>query len=486
MKVAWPVVVILGLLATAMHARAGDLLMLDAYLDQVRENHGGYKGQRESKKGAALHAETADFSLSPFVVGNATYTSDGKISPSSLGSADSSQTLSAYAGVSKTWSFGLQSSITYSVLGISYTNPTSVTIPGLGTIGASNYANASPTLTLTQPLWGNGFGRSTRATVDLQEASAHMQGDLADFQMRNTIYQAQLVYGRLALARTLSAIYKESLDRAQKLYDWNLKRVQSNLADRSDALQSEAILQLRTLEYHGSVDELRAASVAFNSFRGRQDATVAEELQSVDPAKVEEAPAPTRQGDRSDVKAASNQAAITEANATITTEREKPTLNVTASYALNGQVGSTAPTTISTAMSNSFTTGRPTWSVGTALSIPIDQGLVSKSYKGWEHDRTGARLNYERKKWEADREWDELVQKFAEAKERLKIAHKLEGIQSAKLERERERLRVGRSTTFTILQYETDLLTAQSSRVREVFNVLILRFQMQTLYGDQS
>ncbi len=64
-------------------------------------------------------------------------------------------------GVSQDFNFGLQTKVFYA---LDKTEVVGATLPA-GT--PDSFWQATPTLELTMPLWGNGFGRTARANEDL-------------------------------------------------------------------------------------------------------------------------------------------------------------------------------------------------------------------------------------------------------------------------------------------------------------------------------
>ena len=58
----------------------------------------------------------------------------------------------------------------------------------------------------------------------------------------------------------------------------------------------------------------------------------------------------------------------------------------------------------------------------------------------------------------------------------------LEKVQKSKLERERSNQQKGRSTTFQVIQFEQDYLTAQLARIQTLSEAMQIAIQLRT-YG---
>lgn len=469
-------------------AFGADTLTLDAFLSQVKDNHTGIKGYLSQSKGGALRSEEGLNLISPTFYGNFQFTSDAKLNQSSFLTYDSMLSRVYSLGISQVTPFGLEGKIHYDIFSSNYVNPAfpaAFSSFGTGLISL-NYNNASPILELTQHLWSNGFGSSTRATQHQLEAQALSSSLNASYMAKMGLSQAEAAYWRLALARQSMAVLSQSVDRAKKIFEWNSKRAHLQLADQSDVLQSEASLQSRELDLLAAQNEEKAASRNFNTARNVDADTVSEKLVELDLQMMNDLKIPVRAEMRDDVKSALHNSKASAAQAEIAMEKDNPTLDIFGSYALNGQPGQgafQAYQNLSDSMAASFSFNRPTWTLGIRFSVPLDIGILSKSKEGWQLERLAADLNFDRKRFEQDQNWKDLVQNFGDSKKHLELSRKLELLQGNKLEHERDRLHQGRTTTYQVLLFEQDYLLAQLTRIRDQANLLNLIAQMKT-FGE--
>jgi hypothetical protein len=102
---------------------------------------------------------------------------------------------------------------------------------------------------------------------------------------------------------------------------------------------------------------------------------------------------------------------------------------------------------------------------------------------GYTKENIAAEIRSERKLFDQEVEWKDLVQKLTEAKARLSVAEKLSDIQRKKALNERARLKRGRTTTYQSLIFETDYNQAEYRRIQTQSEVLILLAQMKTFGG---
>ena len=242
----------------------------------------------------------------------------------------------------------------------------------------------------------------------------------------------------------------------------------------------EAGLQVRQLEYQTALDDLRSASLAFNNIRGKKNSDVPEELPSMDRTVTEKINIPEKKGAREDVKAAEQLTKVSAASADLGYEKNLPTLDVFGTVSLNGR-----DDTRGTAFSDSFKTDHPSYAVGIKFQAPINFLLTNDIRSAYAKEMKASELTFRRKQFEEEEQWNDLTKKLSEAKEKLRLTFLIEDSQSKKLERERERLKLGRSVTFQVLQFEQDYALSQMLRLKTQGEVLGLSAQLRT-YGESK
>jgi len=469
-------------------ATGAEKLTLDTYLDQVRNRHLGYKGNKEASEGGELRSEEGRLQLSPTAFANYLYKNDtSQLSQLAFINFDAFRTHVASFGISQATTIGLSGKLSYNFYSSHYANPnSSLLTPAAAATLSQPWYNQNATLELSQSLWSNGFGRGVRAQQTVLEASALTSSFANSFLAKTTLTQAEAAYWRLAAARQILKLQQEARERAQKIYDLNARKAKMQLADRADVLQSEAQLEARTNDVQSAQEEIRAASRAFNSARNSTEDEVPEELADLDPQTIDELKIPQRAKYRDDVKAAEQAQRANMASAEVAIERDRPTLDIVGSIAGIGQgydLGTvTGSSLVPLGMQSSSEHAE---TIGLRFSAPLNFGLLSKSKEGWVREREAAELNYQRKLFDQEQDWNDLNQRLADARKRLTRAQRLEQLQQTKLNYERDRLSRGRTTTFQVLIFETEYLIAQLVRVREHAVILSLIAQMK-LYTEDS
>ena len=438
-------------------------LTLGEFLGQVSDKHTGLKSAELTAKGAKLYSEEGSLVFKPVFTADGTVLSDQRSNP--LSANDRLVTRNYNAGLKQQSRFGLGAQVNYKRMEME-----SPSFPA--------YKADWVQLDLSQSLLRNFGGRESRAQAEAIEAGALAKSYSQSYVSKNVLLEAETIYWRLALAREMVAMQKDAVERAQRISDWTNRRVNLQLADRAELLQASTNLQARKLELRTAEDDERAAAQAFNSSRGVVSNVVKESLVEFNRQLIEAMKIPERTQKRDDVKAAEFQAKATAANAVLSREKDKPTLELFGSVPLTEPSTSPAPQIASMIP----ITSRPNTMIGVRATVPLDLSTLKKAREGWAAEAQGADWAYQRKAFEEERDWQDLTAKFTQTKERVKLYVELEKVQREKLNYERDRQQRGRSTLQQVLLYETDYQVAQLGLIRTLADLLQLGAQMK-LYG---
>ena len=463
-----------GLLMVLCSSVFAQSLSLDEYLGQVKKGNEGVQALMESGKAILARQDEARLLVRPNFFTNVSFYNDAKptAAPVFMGTRTLADTYNF--GFAQQTPFGLSGKLYYqwTYTRIEGTQPGFLTLP--------TFYEAKPVLELSQSLWKNGFGSETRSTIEIAESGTKAQGYADSFKLKVALAEAEGTYWRLAISRQVVKVQKESLERAERLREWNRKRVRNGLGDRSDELQAEANLQVRTLEYQTAINEVRSASLAFNSMRGIQKEAVEDELPLISRNTTEKLNPKDKSGLRLDVKAAQELAKVAEGNAQLGKERNSPTLDLFGTLATNGRTDQW-----NSAVSDSFKTQDPTFTVGLKFQTSLDVGQVFENQRSYTSEKKAAELTYRRKAFEEERDYQDLKKKFEETKDRLRLCFGIEEVQEKKLAREKERLKLGRSVTYQVIMFEQDFASAELLRLKTQGELLGLVTQLN-LFGEDS
>ncbi|MFZ9595707.1 MAG: TolC family protein [Bdellovibrionia bacterium] len=466
---------------------ANATLNLEGFLEQVKTGNQGFQSSLESKKAAELRSEEGKILFAPSFYANAQITQDSKLPPSLFVIYDSQLIQSYSVGISQQTSFGLGAKLHYDLLQMDYINPTFQLGGGGGGGGqtqlfAFNYGLATPVLELSQSLWANGFGRTTKALEQQTEAGALASKYKASFETKLTLTEAERAYWRLASAREVVKVQKEALDRTKRIYVWNEEKAQLQLRDKADVLQAQALMKSRELELLNAENEERAAARALNSLRGLQADEVTESLEWIGSEALMALTPPKRAQLKDDVRAAHEAFRAAQAGADLASEKNRPSLDLFASVSLNGQDLRSVPSSISESIGKSFAFTRPSETIGLKFSIPLTEAR-SKALEGWQLEKVAAEKNYDKKLFDQERSWRDLNESFADQKKQWELACSLEELQKTRLETEKARFKSGRSTTYQVLLSEQDYVLTELAQIRLQTAILSTLAQMK-LFGE--
>ena len=181
------------------------------------------------------------------------------------------------------------------------------------------------------------------------------------------------------------------------------------MGDRSDELQAEANLQVRTLEYQSALNELRSAALKFNLQRGLAQEEVSDQLPTLSRESTAKLSVPAKKGMRLDVKAAQELTKVAEAQAELGKQKNSPTLDLVGMAAGNGRTDQWG-----SAVSDSWSTRYPTFTLGLKFQTSLDFWQVAENRQAYSAELKSAELNYRRKALEEAQEYQDLVKKFNE------------------------------------------------------------------------
>lgn len=446
-------------------------ITLEEYLNQVRENNGAVKGLKISTEAKELRRSEATLFFKPSFFLTGEYYDDQR--PTLAPAFQGTQTIrhSLRAGLSQNFRTGTKASLSYNYYKNQLIGVDPVLVPN------RQFFDVAPQLEITQSLWRNFLGSEFEASERAQKAQVDAARWNDQYLAKQVLINAENAYWRLYVAQTSLKVVEESLQRAKKIRDWNAERVRNNLTDESDLVQAEANLQSREMNLQDTKTEIDTALREFNSIRQVEGEIVnLEGTKGKNSSYILDATLPAKMKIREDVRAFLANKELALANAELGRQRNRPNLEVYASYSMNGRDANSYGDAYDMAMSNR----RPFSVYGIRLTVPLDLSALNDYKKAYAQEVTASELQFKRKQYEVDREYEILQERFANFKQRLKLAQKMVQIQQRKLTVEKRRYNQGRTTTFQVLQFEQDFAEAELMKLRfereliTVFNQLKL------------
>ena len=463
----------LAIFSASSTALAATNLTLEIYLEQVKSGNKSAQAAASMSQAGDLKAAERSAILSPTLFGTWLQSRDLKptSNPTMMGSATDVDSMSY--GISQLTPFGMAAKLSLTTNHVVIEGASPQFLP------LSDYYETRPQLEVTQSLWKNGFGRETRAQLDVVEGQALMGKHTENLKGKFLMAEAEVAYWRLALAREALAAQRESYQRAVKMRDWSAGRVKLSLADKADLLQSDAAVKGRELEMQVATDEEGAASRQFNSMRGNISDNVSENLARLTADAIEKMADPVRTEPREDVRVARQAETIAKAAATLAQEKYAPQIDLFATYAGNGRDAGAG-----NSGEDGLSFKHPTRQYGVKFNVPLGVPAVLDHRRGAAMEARASELVRERKEFDELREWDGLVDALGDARKRLDLGTNMEAIQKEKYDHEKGRQSKGRSTLFQVLMFEQDYAGAQLSRIRMKADYMRIIAQMKTFGGN--
>ncbi len=450
-------------------------LSLQEYLQQVAHDSPALKSSQETIQGSLSAAKESDLPYIPKFTALASHMLDERVNFNPfVGNYTQLDTFNF--GFEKQFDFGLNAKLTYGLNNNYSSGISPLVYPG----GILRYSQGQTELDLTQPLWRNLFGSETKANEKLTEASALQTHFAEKFKLKQLTSQAETAYYQLAIAREAIRLQQELLISSKKTLDWTVKRVSNQLTDKIDMLQAKASYQARQISLQTALDQARNAQLVFNTLRNITSSEVNENLSLISTDEIMSIQAPLKAEVTDDIKAAEQNERVAIASNEVAKQKDLPDLSLFASMATNGVNQYLSP-----AVSDSISTTHPMYSVGVKLSMPLYFAETAEMRSGRVKQQLAAEDLTRQKRLENIQTWNDLNKKLQEAKVRLKMADTLVQMQKEKIDHERYRFSLGRTTTYQVLMFEQDYSQALISRLLVEQEVVGLHSQLKT-YAAES
>lgn len=423
-------------------------LSLDEYLKLVRERNGLYESTALAKEAAEARIDQGDLVLSPYLSLGVSRVDDKK--PQAVPAFQGTRTQATVYdfGLAKKFATGTAFSVAYNQ---SHANVTGATLP------VDSAWAGTLTLGLSQSLWRDGFGRGTRIRHARETATARLEKLGQESQARQVLASAEAAFWDFIYEKEEVKVRRESLARSDRLMSWTNERLDKGIADRSDFLQSQALQSSRKIQLLSAEDDYKAALRRLaDQAKSPDDANFAQVSGDHDSERSPRMLVGVDEPARIDSLVKALEADVREKAAEEVSETLRPDLALQASYATNARDPS-----YSAISSDVFDTSKPTLAVGLKFSMDLDRGAVNRVRAGQRADARAARLRAEQAWLESRTAWTELVRRHAVLGERIRIMSQLVSVNADKVKRENDRLRLGRTTTFQVINFEQDLAEAQ-------------------------
>jgi outer membrane protein TolC len=347
-------------------------------------------------------------------------------------------------------------------------------------------------LNFTQPLLRN-FGASiTQREILVARNNLEISGFDLRQSLLNTIYSVEQAYWNLVYSIQNLDVQRKSLELARDLLAKNQRSVEVGqlapievLSAQAEVATREADILQAEVQVKNNEDSLRTL---LNLEPGKQAATI--RIVPTDQATFEEKPISldealaTALDNRPDLGSARISVKNSELNLSYARNQLLPGLNLTASYSspgisgdrllylndnpLTGVVVGSIPGGASDALKDTFKFKYQNWTVGLTLDIPLSNILSQASYAQAKVNLDKALLTLKNQEQQAYLEIRTAVRSVETGYKRVQAYTVARDLAEKKYEAEVEKLKVGLSTNYTVLQNQRDLANARSAELKAI------------------
>jgi outer membrane protein TolC len=455
------------LITTNLLANAPQIQWKEFYRQALQENT-ALQAAKLSLSAQELKSREVELITTPLLFGSAMYGEDEHqtMNPSFMGS---SSVVKDYAlGVKQKTSWGSAWTLSYEAK-FSQLNGTVFT-------NASAY-DAGPKLEWTQSLFRNFAGAEVHAQQNALKYQYEGAKEQSRFQAKMTTLELEVLFYRTATMNLMHEAQQEGLDRAVQLHQWTKQRSAKGLSDSSDALQAESMVLSKEIDvdkfqqdYKELYDQLKNSS-ANGLLSGALLLPSDEEVLATSSENVATYP------EREDLVASRYMVQAQNEQALFTREKYKPDLEIFGSLQYLGR-----DREFSESRKESFDRDYPVWGVGVRFLSPLYLGAVIDVGEGNIQEAKAYHLKLAQQVKSDVTERENLRQKWEREKNRFKLSLKMLKAQEKKLQFEKQRLRLGRTTTFQVLNFEIDFVNAQILYLKSKLDLLVSYATIKTYY----
>lgn len=443
------------LMLGSLNAGAMDL---PQYMEAVTQKHRGLEALRRSREAADDRAVGVDIDLTPALTLQSAYLSDKK-QPNMMG-ANETVVQEVSLGLGKKFSSGTAVNLAAKTGGYENRNLANPLFQPF-----AEYGQGGLTLQVSQSLWKNAFGRSTRLRTERTESTTAAEVGGYDLQARQILAEAEAAFWeRLYLQEELK-VRKSSLDRAKKLETWIKRRTQDGIADRADLLNVQALSASRSLQLAMTEDEVIANERKVRDLLEMDGGeTVPVFLGSIGQLRAPRALVP---GDgeivRLDAWLAGLESKAREVGAREAEEALKADLTLAGTYATNSfELGGDA----AAAAGKITRTDTPTAQVALTWTYLFESDAKVSTRNNARKEASAAKLRSDRKILESRTAWTEMLRRHQELGRKIKSAEEILKIQTARAKAEQDKYSKGRTITSNVITSEQDAAEAELQWIR--------------------
>jgi outer membrane protein TolC len=358
----------------------------------------------------------------------------------------------------------------------------------------------------SQPLLQN-FGTTiTNYTITVARMNLEMSEWTFYRTVQDTIYNATQAYWTLAYSIENLSVQRASLKLAQDFLDMTQRQVEIGQLAPMDAISAQSEVATREANILAAEAAVKSAEdqikmlLAMTPEEEQASATILPvdqpkyELRTVE---LDQALA-TAMDKRPDLKIGKIGVKSSDLNLVYTKNQLLPSLNLTAGWQspgvsgtqilylgnpLFGTVIGTIPGGVSNALKDTFAFKYPNWNIGLTLNIYLSNVLSRANMALAQVGLKQAVLNLQNTQIQAVLEIRNAVRNLQTTYKQVQAFRSARDLAEKKLAAEQEKLRVGLSTNYVVLQYQRDLTTARVSELQAIINYNLAQAGLERSMG---
>ncbi|MGB9764313.1 MAG: TolC family protein [Candidatus Saccharicenans sp.] len=346
----------------------------------------------------------------------------------------------------------------------------------------------------TQPLLQNfGYNISNQTIILAKNNLAASEAQL-ELSLMNTIYSAEQAYWNLVYAIEDLKVKQQSLELAQELLEKNQKSVEIGTLAPLDVLSAESEVASRKADIIAAQAAVKNAEDQLKTLMNmsQEEEKQYSSINPVDLPAIEKKEMSLDEAlsialaNRPDLRNLQINLQAQQFNLTLAKNQLLPALNLNATFytpglsgdrlvylnnnPLTGVIVDVIPGPRSKSLNDAFGLKYKNWSVGLTLSLPLSNVASRASYAQARLNLQQAELNLKQQEQQAILDVKTALRNVQANLERIDAYKAARILQEQKLAAEQEKLQVGQSTNYTVLQYQRDLANARESELKAVID----------------
>lgn len=350
------------------------------------------------------------------------------------------------------------------------------------------------TLNFTQPLLKNFGFKMSRREIIVAKNNRGISEENFKRSLQDTIYSVEEAYWNLVYSIEILKVRKQSLKLAQDLLEKNKRAVEVGTLAPIEILSAKEQVATREADILEAEASAKNNEDILNTIINLAVEEGADLLKiiPIDKPAYEKTEVNLNEAlliameNRPDLNATRIDLKNKEINLSYSRNQLLPDLSLQASYwspgitgdqirylndnAFSGIIVGTIPGSPSDALKDAFNFKYKNWSVGLTLSIPLNTFISRATYVQSRVNLEQAMLRLKNQEQQIFLEIKNTVRAVQTNYKRVQSYKVARELAEKKLEAEEEKLRVGLSTNYFVLQYQRDLATAQTMELKAIID----------------